>query len=371
MNVRTLLFLLLACSSFGTHLIAQSPQTVMTLPTGPDNPRNTEGGFVTLKDGRILYIYSRFLGESGGDNAHGYLTACTSDDGGKTWTNHDEPIFPREGKENDMSASLLRLADGRIALFYLVKHSIMDCRLRMRTSSDEAKTWSDAVDCMPGETNYFVVNNDRVIQTRSGRLIAPAAVHVRDGKWTRESDIACYLSDDSGKTWRRGKQTFHGINEAGTRYLTQEPGVVELKDGRILLWCRANIGTQAYAYSEDGGETFSPMKAWNFSSPVSPASIKRIPSTGDLLLVWNEGTGRRTPLNAAISSDDGATWTHNAAIETDPKGWFCYTAIHFVDDRVLLAYWLTEQLKRPLKIGTKIVSVPVDWFYQNDAGVSQ
>lgn len=369
MNARIVLLLLLVAGILSTPLLAQAPKTVMTLPSGPDNPRNTEGGFVTLKDGRILYVYSRFSGKSGGDDAHGYLTACTSDDGGKTWTNNGDPIFPREGKENDMSASLLRLADGRIALFYLVKNSIRDCRLRMRTSSDEAKTWSDPVDCMPGETNYFVVNNDRVIQTKSGRLIAPTAVHVQDGKWKREADIVCYLSDDAGETWRRGKQTLQGIDEDGKRYTTQEPGVVQLTDGRILMWCRASTGTQAHAYSSDGGETFTPLTPWNFSSPVSPASIKRIPSTGDLLLVWNPGTGRRTPLNVALSSDDGATWTHAAAIETDPEGWFCYTAIHFVEDRVLMAYWLTEQLKRPLLIGTKILSVPVDWLYKNDGEV--
>ena len=51
-------------------------------------------------------------------------------------------VVPNEGKMNTMSVSLLRLESGRIALFYLRKNSLSDCRLYMRTSSDEAKTWS-------------------------------------------------------------------------------------------------------------------------------------------------------------------------------------------------------------------------------------
>jgi len=40
----------------------------------------------------------------------------------------------------------------------------------------------------------------------------------------------------------------------------------------------------------------------------------------------------------AISSDNGRTWAKPKVVEADPEGWYCYTAIHFVDDAVLLAY---------------------------------
>ncbi len=36
--------------------------------------------------------------------------------------------------------------------------------------------------------------------------------------------------------------------------------------------------------------------------------------------------------------DDGKTWQAAVDIETDPGRGFCYTAIHFTDDAVLLAY---------------------------------
>ncbi|MEW4562074.1 sialidase family protein [Bremerella sp. JC770] len=341
--------------------LAAGPELVLTQETGPGNPRNSEGAFVTLKDGRILYVYTRFLGTHSGDDAQGYLASCFSDDGGRTWQESDKPLFPKEGKENDMSVSMLRLVDGRIALFYLVKNSIMDCKVRMRISEDEAKTWSDSIDCMPGEENYFVVNNDRVIQTPSGRLIMPAAAHVRDGKWHGAADIVCFLSDDAGKTWRRAKQTLEGRRENGTRYITQEPGVVQLKDGRVMLWVRTDLGVQSVCYSEDEAETFTPLAPWNLRSPVSPASIKRIPSTGDLLVIWNDsGTRQRSPLSSAISKDDGKTWEHQNTLEADPKGWYCYTAIHFTKEHALLSYWDMADKQ----IETKVVRVPIDWLYR-------
>jgi hypothetical protein len=96
------------------------------LPPSEGNPRNTEGAFVTLKDGRILLAYSRFSGTS--DHAAATITGRFSSDGGRTWTETDTPVVGNEGGMNVMSVSLLRLADGRIALFYLRKNSLGDCR---------------------------------------------------------------------------------------------------------------------------------------------------------------------------------------------------------------------------------------------------
>jgi hypothetical protein len=41
---------------------------------------------------------------------------------------------------------------------------------------------------------------------------------------------------------------------------------------------------------------------------------------------------------AAISPDGGKTWPIRKVIEDDPDGCYCYTAIEFVGDGVLLGY---------------------------------
>jgi len=40
----------------------------------------------------------------------------------------------------------------------------------------------------------------------------------------------------------------------------------------------------------------------------------------------------------AISRDEGEIWDPSQIIEADPDGWYCYTCITFVKDRMLLGY---------------------------------
>jgi sialidase-1 len=151
----------------------------------------------------------------------------------------------------------------------------------------------------------------------------------------------------------------------------QEPGVVELKDGRLLMFMRTGMGSQYFSYSTDGGDTWSPVTASTLLSPVSPASIERIPKTGDLLAVWNDHSKvsaeirnrKRTPFTVAISRDEGKTWEKAKNLADDPEGWYCYTAIEFVGDRVLLAYNAGGS-GLPRLSRTVITYFDVDWLYQ-------
>ena len=39
-------------------------ETVLLLPPGKDNPRNSEGDFIRLKTGEILFVYTRYYASS-------------------------------------------------------------------------------------------------------------------------------------------------------------------------------------------------------------------------------------------------------------------------------------------------------------------
>jgi Neuraminidase (sialidase) len=318
------------------------------LPPGPGNPRNTEGSFVTLRDGRILYAYTRFTGGTG-DHDSASIVGRYSSDGGRTWSGEDTPILTREGAMNVMSVSLLRLKDGRIALFYLRKNSVSDCRPCMRHSRDEGKTWSDPAVCASSD-GYYVLNNDRAVQLRSGRIVLPVAYHPTvDGKFGSRGIAMTFLSDDGGATWRSSRTRLESASADRAGF--QEPGIIEMKDGRAMMFIRTQLGTQYLSFSADGCDTWTAARASDIVSPLSPASIERIPSTGDLLMVWNDHSGvdesfranasrggKRTPLTVAISRDEGRTWIGKRNLLDDPEGWYCYTAIHFDGPRVLLAF---------------------------------
>ncbi|MBN1249994.1 MAG: exo-alpha-sialidase [Anaerolineae bacterium] len=354
---------------------------VLALPPVAGNPRNSEGDFVQLADGRWLFVYTHFEGGAD-DHAAAYLAGRLSEDDGETWTHADHLVLANEGEMNVMSVSLLRLQDGRIALVYLRKNSLSDCQPFIRFSSDEATSWSAPVSVVAsGPRGYYVVNNDRVIQLHSGRLIVPTALHPAPRAGAQKSteapiysaygEITCYLSDDAGATWRAGQQVLVEARPDGQRVMVQEPGMIELKDGRLMMYCRTDAGSQYIAYSRDGGVSWSPLHASEIISPRSPASIARIPATGDLLLVWNNHAdapdslaGLRTPLTVAISQDEGDTWMHVKNIAVNPHGWYCYTAIAFAGEHILLAHSAGDRRENNGLAKLQITRLPVTWLYE-------
>jgi len=74
-------------------------KVVLHLPPGDNNPRNSEGDFITLKNGRILFVYSHYTGKSSSDHAPAYLAGRFSNDGGKTWST---PFVITENREDDL-----------------------------------------------------------------------------------------------------------------------------------------------------------------------------------------------------------------------------------------------------------------------------
>ena len=117
--------------------------SVLELPPRPGNPRNSEGAFLAGNDGRIIFVYSHFIGESGSDHAKARLALRTSNDEGQTWSDDSFITTPREEEAmNVMSVSLLRLQNGDVGLLYLLRFSWHDMRMWMRRSADDGRTWS-------------------------------------------------------------------------------------------------------------------------------------------------------------------------------------------------------------------------------------
>ena len=380
MHVKFLIFSLLAIVPLIALRAEPENRVTYDVRSTAEHPRNDVGAFITLKSGRILSYYPQFYTGSS-DYSSARLVEIHSDDQGRTWS--QPKVFAEKGDNvNLMSVSFLRLASGRIAMFYVVKKSGMDCHPYLRISSDEGASWSEPRPVIepPG---YFVLNNDRVIQTSTGRLIVPVAFNrllkaTEDepgGEHASTTDyrgiILWYLSDDEGATWREA-DSWWAMPVPSANGL-QEPGVAELADGSLFSWARTDHGEQFEFRSHDGGKTWSPPQPTELKSPCSPASIKRLPHSGALLAIYNDYSGKfpfvktespyggRTPLVAAISYDGGKTWPVKKLLEGDLNGAFAYPAIHFIGDAVLLSY-NTGAADGPHLGGLRIRRVALSWL---------
>ena len=331
--------------------------TIYDFPPGDGNPRNSEGAFLALNEREILFVYSAFKGKTAMDHTAADLHRVISRDGGSTWS-APEVIVQAEDYQamNVMSVSMLRMRNGDIGLFYLVRMSWTDMYYVCQRSADGGQSWGPPVRCTT-RTGYFVVNNDRVIRTASSRILVPAAEHRNkvdeDGRLHfAAADTTFFYSDDDGRTWHES-ETMLSLGFPACHSGMQEPGLIETAPNHLYGWARTDLGRQYEFRSEDNGLHWSVPIPSPFTSPLSPLSMKRL-LDGRFLAVWNpvphhnvsvenRATGDRTPLVYALSADQGNLWSAPSFIEKDPDSVYCYTAILPMKDSVLLAYCAGNQ----------------------------
>ncbi len=328
----------------------------ITASFGPNEKftRHSEGSFLRLADGRIMFAYSRFTNHNG-DDAPSDLVAVYSADEGETWSEPRTLIkASMYDTKNVMSVSLLRMQNGDLGLFYIIKQTPALNRIMISRSNDDGESFYSHTECTKTERKaYYVLNNDRVIRLASGRILIPLAVHHSTlsadgtkGHYEMRSTNLYLYSDDDGFTWTESPDmVFPAFGNTTTGL--QEPGIVEKQNGVIWAYARTDKMSQYEYFSVDGGLHWTLPQPSRFTSPTSPMLIKRRESTGELFAVWNPvpiyngrytspaGWGR-TPIVYASSNDDGITWSEYKIIEGNEEHGYCYPAIFFTDDNCML-----------------------------------
>ncbi len=329
-------------------------------PAGPGNPRNSEADVLRLADGRLLLAWTRFYQGRGEDWDPAEIAARFSEDGGRSW---GPPFVLQEniGRMNVMEPDLLRLASGRILFFFCRKNSPADCLPMLRVSTDQARSFGPPrplpVQPYPSYTGF---NHDRAVQLSSGRVLLPV-FFTADYRVDRHIRSRVYYSDDEGLTWKASRTV---LDVPHSKAGAQEPGIVELRDGRLLLWLRTDAGRMYQSWSFDRGETWTQPEPSSVVSPLAPQSVKRLPETGDLLLVWNNSEKFRFPLSLAVSRDEGSSWNILRNLDEDPAHTYAYTSIEFLDGRALFTYYAGPAAgQRAHQWSLKLKSVPIEWLY--------
>ena len=341
------------------------------LETGKGNPRNGEGSFVRLKNGNVLYAYTEYYGEDWADHATAHICACVSSDEGESWGKPFVLLEKDENAENYMSTSLLRMANGDLGMIFLRKenkvgkeighYTDFSCMPMFTRSADEGKTWSEPV-VMGVAEGYYCGINDGVLVQRNARILMPLSRDVQDDAAT----VIIVYSDDDGAHWDVLDHTFKTPFPDHTLGLA-EPGLYELADGALWMWCRTPYGHQYESCSFDNGVTWTPLVPnFYFTSPDSPMRVKDV---GDYTVAaFNplpclcvredytaRGSIRRTPIVCAVSDDRARSFACDDCyisgkkmmafadraflLEDDLASTYCYPAIMAVRDGFLVAYY--------------------------------
>lgn len=302
------------------------------------------GSIIELKDKRLMWVWS-YADERP-------FQANYSADGGRTWS---DPVALKLTNGDDLLGAyltnLVRLPSGALALIQNYKFESRDDKqllgigsISFHKSEDEGQTWSPPQLIHPPGANIYQLGNDNCFVLKDGRLIVPAheligprQVHddrvgiYRHGQRFIHGVLGAlfyscvYYSDDEGRTWMRSLNETFAMLERGAQgvYSMCEPAVVELSDGRLLMFGRVNLGRVFQSISEDRGETWSPAEPTELATYPSLTRLKRIPQTSDLLVIWNQTSQWemmnglfRHRLTCAISKDDGKTWQNHKNLES-------------------------------------------------------
>ena len=339
--------------------------------------RHSEGTTVELKDGRLLMVWQEFgKGQGDSDFFPASLVAMTSADGGRTWAGRRVLATPEADDVNVYAPNLLRLPDGSILLCFMRYHSFAKSQNKYPPASafawvsrDEAETFRPLATIWRKQP--VALCNSTLKRLSSGRILLPASRDLSAKGQPDHWESGAYYSDDGGRTWAEC-DNWVDLPERGA----MEPHVEELSDGRVLMVMRTQLGAVYKSISADGGKSWSKGESLGVEAPESCPELVRIPGSGHLLLVWNGSKfdpaspahfGKRTPLSAAVSKDDGATWGKPRHIESDPGWAYSNPGVYFTSaGTAVVNYWTSEYQPSGLAsnqpIHLKAAIIKADWF---------
>ncbi|HNR32929.1 MAG TPA: exo-alpha-sialidase [Candidatus Hydrogenedentes bacterium] len=244
---------------------------------------------------------------------------------------------------------LFRDKEGVVYLFFKVGPDTDYWQTYWMRSTDGGATWSESAELVAGDKGGRGPVKNKPIILSDGAWLAPASIEYAG--WQPFAD----RSTDGGATWERSEyfaidktdKTLRGAGAIQPTFWESAPGTVHalLRSGSGRVW-RAD--------SEDGGKTWSPVRATELPNNNSGLDVILL-EDGRLLLVYNPvgmNWGPRTPLTLAVSRDHGDTWENLAHLEDDPdlKSEYSYPSIVRTDTGVAISYTWNRQRVRVWQI---------------------
>lgn len=290
---------------------------------------------VELKDGSLLTAWFGGTDEGSPDVAIWSSRAISGRS--PAWSAPQE--LAREPEVPCWNPVLFHTKDGRLWLYYKFGPSPSTWTAARRHSDDEGETWSPAEHLPAGligpvRAKPLVLADGAIVSGSSTETYHSWAVWIErsidNGKtWTRTGPIV--PRPDAGKTDLKDQTAGNRSHIPGADEWNQttgiiQPSVVSLGGEHLRFYARStsDIARIVAADSFDNGITWNaahPLETPNPNSGIDAVSLK----DGRVVLVFNNTTSGRTPLNVAVSHD-GEHFRIFATLEDGP-GEYSYPAI--------------------------------------------
>jgi predicted neuraminidase len=221
---------------------------------------------------------------------------------------------------------LFHSADGKLWLYYKFGPSARTWTGARLVSNDEAHSWSQP-DHLPA--GLLGPIKDKPLILHDGTIVSGTSVESYSS-WAAWID----RSTDNGKTWTKigpitapfqpPQQTQPNQPERVSGII--QPAIVPLGKNHLRLFARSTsvIGRICVADSFDDGLTWTQAHPTDLPNPNSGIDAVGL-RDGRIVLIYNNSTKDRTPLNLAVSSD-GEHFKIFATLEDQP-GEYSYPAI--------------------------------------------
>lgn len=253
-------------------------------------------------NGDVLAVWYSTVAEEGAECAQ--AASRLRADTGK-W---DSPSFFFGTPDCNTHAPVL-LCDGK-RLYHFCTQSLNgwdDAAECLRTSDDNGANWSRPRIILTREDPLRMSQPCSAFVAKNGKLVLAV-----DGDYGHR-DERVMTSADRGQTWRVGRGD---LKKAAGKYAIH-PAVVQRDDGTFLAFLRGPDPMPAFV-SSDEGESWQPVTTPFPGINVGQKAAALKLSSGALLLcsfdekqtILGGKPGQATSTYAALSLDDGKTWSH-------------------------------------------------------------
>ncbi|MCH2211322.1 MAG: glycoside hydrolase [Fuerstiella sp.] len=206
-------------------------------------------------------------------------------------------------------------------------------------STDDGKTWLETVNIKVQTANpawhWLGTGPGHGIQLSNGRLVIPCWADATPNLGEIQQSFALY-SDDAGASWTAGTALESNMSD--------ECEVVELEDRSLYMNARSRQGKhqRAYAFSQNGGETWSPIKFDpTLPEPSCQGALVRFTDTNRfersrILLSSPAAQNTRSHMTVRLSYDECQSWPVSKIVH---EGSSAYSDLTVSADRhILLLY---------------------------------